>query len=49
MLESRDQLPYPFMTMPNQKVFNQFSIFMNLYQHAKKQAVSSICSGDIAH
>ena len=33
--------------MPNQKVFNQLLIFVNLYQHAKNQAVSSIRSGEM--
>ena len=33
--------------MANQKVFNQLLIFMNLYQHAKNEAVSSICFGEI--
>ena len=37
----------PFLTMPNQKIFNQLLIFANLYQHAKNEAVSSICSGEI--
>ena len=32
--------------MPNQKIFN-FLIFLNLYQHAKNEAVSSICSDEI--
>ena len=29
--------------MPNQKTFSQLLIFVNLYQHAKNEAVSSIC------
>ena len=33
--------------MPNQKFFNQLLIFVNLYQHAKNEAVSSICSIEI--
>ena len=30
--------------MPHQKLFNQLLIFVNLNQHAKKEAISSICS-----
>ena len=30
--------------MPNQKIFDQLLIFVNLYRHAKYDAVSSICS-----
>ena len=33
--------------MPNQKIFNQLLIFVNLYQDAKNEAVSLICSGEI--
>ena len=33
--------------MFNQKNFDQLLIFVNLYQHAKNEAVSSICSGEI--
>ena len=33
--------------MPNQKMLDQFLIFVNLYQHAKNEAVSSICSREI--
>ena len=33
--------------MPNQNIFNQLLIFVNLYQHAKNEAVSSICSAEI--
>ena len=29
--------PHPFLTMPTQKFFDQLLIFVNLYQHAKKQ------------
>ena len=32
--------------MPNQKLFNQLLIFVNLYQHAKNEALSSIFSGE---
>ena len=33
--------------MPNQENFNQLFFFVNLYQQAKNEAVSSICSGEI--
>ena len=33
--------------MTNQKIIYQLLIFVNLYQHAKNEAVSSICSGEI--
>ena len=33
--------------MPYQKTFNQLLIFLNLHQHAKNEAVSLICSGEI--
>ena len=47
-LESRDQIGHRhILTMPNQKRFKQLSIFVNLYQHAKNEAVSSTCSGEI--
>ena len=35
--------------MPNQKIFNQLLIFVNLYQHPKNEAVSFICSGEMVH
>ena len=38
---------YQFFTMLNQKTFNQLLIFVNLYQHAKNETVSSIYSGEI--
>ena len=34
--------------MSNQKIFDQLLIFVNLYQYAKNEAVSLICSGEIA-
>ena len=43
----RPDWPHPFLNMPNQKIFNQLLIFMNLYQHAKNEAVSPPCSGEI--
>ena len=33
--------------MPNQKKFNQLLIFVNLYQHAKNEAVASIYSREL--
>ena len=33
--------------MPWQKIFNHLLIFVNLYQHAKHEAVLSICSAEI--
>ena len=42
----RPDWPYSFLTMPNQKIFNQLLIFVNLYQHPKNEAVSSIFSGE---
>ena len=38
---------HPFLTMPNQKIFDQLLVFVNLYQHAKNETVSSICSREI--
>ena len=32
--------------MPNQKIFVQILIFMNLYQHAKNQFIVSVNSSD---
>ena len=29
------------------KIFDQLLIFVNLYQHAKNEAILSICSGEI--
>ena len=34
--------------MPTQNIFNKHLIFMNLHKYAKNQAISSICSGDMA-
>ena len=34
--------------MPTQKNFNKLLIFTNFYQYAKNQAISLICSGDVA-
>ena len=47
-LESREQIDQiHILTMPNQKLFVQLSIFVNLYKNAKNEAVASICSADI--
>ena len=43
----RPDWPHQFLTMPNQKNFDQLLIFVNLCQHAKNEAVSSTCSGEI--
>ena len=37
----------PFLTIPTQKPFDQLLIYVNLYQHAKNQAISLSCSGDM--
>ena len=33
--------------MPNQKIFDQLLIFVNLYKHTKNEAVSLICSEEM--
>ena len=33
--------------MPNQKLFDHLLIFVNLHQHGKNEAVSSVCSGEM--
>ena len=38
--------PYPFLTKPTQKCFDQLLIFVNLYQHAKSQFIPSVHSSD---
>ena len=43
------KLATPISDMPNQKIFDQVLIFVNLHQHAKNQANSSISSGDIVY
>ena len=43
----RPDWSHPFLTMSNQKVFNQLLLSLNFYQHAKNEAVWSICSGEI--
>ena len=39
--------PHPFLTMSTLKFFDQLFICVNLYQQAKNQAISQICSGDM--
>ena len=39
--------PHPFLPMPTQKYFDQPLIYMNLYKHAKNQAISLICAADV--
>ena len=38
--------PHLFLTIPTHKVFDQLLIYVNLYQYAKSQAISLICSGN---
>ena len=46
--ESSDQnWLHPFLTTSRQKYFDHLLIYVNLNQHAKTQAISLICSGDI--
>ena len=33
--------------MSNQKLFNKLLIFLNLYQHARNESVTAICSDEI--
>ena len=40
------RLAKPISDLPNQKIFDQLLISVNLYQHAKNRAISLICSGD---
>ena len=35
--------------MPIQKIFDQLLSYVNLYQHAKNQAISLICSRDMVN
>ena len=43
----RPDWSHPFLTQPNQKIFNKLLIFANFHQHAKIEAVSIICSEEI--
>ena len=43
----RPDWPHSFLATPHQKLFNQLLIFVNFYQHAKNEAVSSIFSREI--
>ena len=35
--------------MPNQKIFDQILIFLNLHQHAKNEAILLISSNEVVH
>ena len=37
--DQRPDWPHSFLTMSNQKIFDQLLIFVNLYQHAKNEVV----------
>ena len=39
--------PLPFFTVPTPKFFDQLLLKENLYEHAKNQATSLICSKDM--
>ena len=43
----RPDWPHPFLIMPTKKIFDQLLIDVNLYQHAKNEAISKISSGDM--
>ena len=43
----RPDWPHPFLILLNQKNSSQLLIFVNLYQHAKSEVDSSICSGEM--
>ena len=48
MLEFCDQTGHThFLIMPIQNILDQLLIYVDLYQHAKNQAISLICSGYI--
>ena len=48
ILGSHDQTGHPnFLTMPTKQFFDQPLVYVNLYQHAKNQAISLICFGNI--
>ena len=44
----RQEWPHPFLTKPTPEFFDQHLTYVNLYQHGKNQAISLICSGDMA-
>ena len=46
-LFTKPTIPRPFLTIPIQKCFDQLLVYVNLNQHAKNQAISFICSGDM--
>ena len=41
------RLAKPISGHAHQKTFDQFLVYVNLYQHAKNQAISLIYSGDM--
>ena len=48
LLESYNQTGHTHIwPHPPKKSFDQLLIYLNLYQHAKNQVVSFICSGDM--
>ena len=47
IFSAKTRLGTPTFDHAQQKVFDQLSIFVNLYQHAKHKAVSSICFGEV--
>ena len=45
----RPKWPHPILTMPTPIFFNKLLYSINLYQHAKNQTFSSLCSGDMVN
>ena len=43
ILGSHHQLPMPIMDLAYLKKFDQLLVYVNLYQHAKNQAILEIC------
>ena len=41
------KLATPIFDHTHPKIFDQILIYVNLYQHAKNQAILLICSGDM--
>ena len=41
--------PHAFLTMPTQEIFDELTIFLNLYEHAKNQFIPSVNSSDTVH
>ena len=46
ILESRDQIAITIFDDVQQNIFMEFLIFAHLHKHAKKEAISSIRSGE---